>query len=58
MHLEYTGIESVTFDQSLVSIGGGAFYYCGALKQVNVKGTVSIGESSFEQCRQLASFSM
>ena len=54
--LAHTNIESVSLEKDTISIATNAFIKCGALKEVKIKGTATIGESAFENCVQLHSF--
>jgi hypothetical protein len=51
--------RQVTIPSTVTSIGAGAFYGCGFLKNIDIpSGVVTVGEHTFEYCTALTSVSM
>ena len=52
------GLSTVTFSDSVETIGMGAFAYCSALTWVDFNNVVNVGLSAFTNCSNLASVAM
>ncbi len=51
----YKTIETITFPDSLVAIGGGAFYECNNLSYMNIPGHVcTVGGGAFKYCNNMS----
>ena len=54
----YTKLKTVTLPPSLVTIGGGGFSGCSALKSINLTHLTTIGDYAFQGCSSLTSLTI